>query len=238
MRTGLSKSALRLFLLSILIATALSADSTGQSYRLSTLDHRLAALEVQEICERVSSSRRCSVQTSTPGEIVVFGPEKAHAAIREMLAVEDLALPITFGFRVALLQEGSPGADSPEPPDIARAIEGVEEMLGLTDLTIGDVGVIQMADRGSLRLIDENDRLYDVEMLVSSVTTRHRVPEITLELAVRVLPDTGDDAGELVLSSVVTIKAGETIVAGSSRSKPHKEILVVLLTANPLTLDG
>ncbi len=223
------------FALLALAAMPSRADSTGQSYRLSTLDHRLAAVEMQKICDDVAASRRCMVQSSNPGEVVVFGPEKVHAAIREMLSREDLALPAAFGFRIALLRRGAPepGSDA-DPPEIARAVEGVEEMLGITELRVEDIGVIRMADRGSLRMVDRDGSLYDVDLAVSSVRTRHRIPEITLELEVDLLEEPDDSDGPTVLSSVVTVNAGETIVAGSSRGRGEKKIFVVLLTALPL----
>jgi hypothetical protein len=211
-------------------------DSTGQRYELATIDHRLAAAEVREICDRTATGRRCMVQVSSPGELIVFGPQKAHDAIQEMLDAEDLPLPTSVGFRIALVREGEEGdAGGEDPAEIMRAMEAVEEMLGLERLCVDDIGLIQLAERGSLRLADGDGKLYDVALSVLSILSRHRKLEITLEIEVHDASGAVSEDSTPIFSSVVTVSQGETIVAGSSRRKPANELFVMLLTSLPHT---
>ena len=84
--------------------------------------------------------------------------------------------------------------------------------------------------QGTFRLAAGEERLYEVQLQLRSLVTRESGLELTVELKVL---DT-DAAGPALLSSVVTLRVGETVVAGTSRARPDDEPLLILLSALPL----
>lgn len=209
------------------------AETYARNFELQTLDHHYAASLVVDLCaSRGQRPDSCKVQLMNRGMISVYASPAIHAEIVRLLAREDA--PVTaLGFRVILLRPGDGARPAPpKSPEIRRALEAVEELLGLSSTEVEDTALISTTDRGVTRLAAADGSSYGVVLQLRSVVTRADGKEVTLELE---LSDAAVERdGPPLLSSVVTLRIGETIVAGTSRAAPRDRPLLVLLSALPL----
>lgn len=208
------------------------AETYAKNFELQTLDHRYAAALVIDLCKSLHQRPAdCKVQVMNRGMISVYASPEVHAEIVRMLAKED-PLVQALGFRVILVRPGDAGSSrATTPPDIRRALAAVEELLGLSSTTIDDTGLIRTADSGSTRFAASRGESYDVELEIRDIVTRREGREVTV--ALELADAAGQRNASRLLSSVVTLRVGETIVAGTSRPRPEDRPLIVLLTALP-----
>ena len=229
-------TALRVLFVAVLaIAGARSgvAELSGRNFDLQTLEPRLATTMASDICREMKKSQyNCKVTPAPPKGITVFAAPEVHDAVQRALFEQDPPVPSSLGFRVILVRPGeAEQSRRPTSPDISRALDAVEELLGYSARAIQDVGVIRTGDIGSTRLAGGNKDLFEVELELRSVVTRRSGQELTVELRVR-RAETGTPK-PVLLNSVVTLKLGETVVAGTSRAHPDEQPLMMLLTSLP-----
>jgi hypothetical protein len=206
------------------------AATYAKTFELHTLDHQYAASLVVDLCKSLEQRPAdCKVQLMGPGSISVWGTPAVHAAIIKMLAQRDVPVG-ALGFRVILVQSGGEASASrPESPEVRKALAAVRELLGLSSTFIEDTGLISTNERGSTRLVAADGTAYDVGLRIRSVIIRATGREATVEIELS--ESSAQPNKPVLLASVVTLKIGETIVAGASRARSGKQPLIVLLTA-------
>ena len=226
---------MRALLLSIVLLSAavpLSA-ATGRVYDLNTLDHPIASGLVTDICtQQKLKPQDCRVQNSSPGHLSVYADWKIHAQIVRMLADRDPRLPPSLTYQIVLVKAGSDGqpiASLAVAAHVKRALEGAQELLSLEAFEVIDQGLVHMSDSGSTRLKGSSSRPYLVFLSHRGAVTDAKGTHITLELEVG--QAAGEAPAESLLTSVLTLEEGETVIAGTSALATGNAALLVILTS-------
>lgn len=221
-----------------LAAPAAAGDAYGRVHQIHTLDSRVAESLVWDICKSSDSSgERCAVQQATPSSITVFGTDEVHAAVVRMLLEKDVRLPDALRFQVTLVEAAISNGGKPDklPANVERALAAVSELLPFKVFRILDTGLVTTTRVARTNFEDPEGNPYYVELRYRSALTRGSALELSVDIEVNGRKSGAMPEGEPLLSSVVTLDAGETVVAGTSRGAAGKA-LMVLLTALPL--DG
>jgi len=218
--------------LAVTLSLPAGAETYAKTFELNTLDYQYAASLVVELCKSLHQRPSdCKVQVMNAGAISVWGTPAVHSEVIRLLADKDVPVR-ALGFRVILVLPGPEARpDTDVSPEIRKALAAVREVLGVSSTAIEDTGLIWTTESGRTRLAADDGTAYDVRLEVRSVITRASAREVTVELELTESPAAPDKPP--VLSSVVTLKLGETIVAGASRARPGNKPLIVLLTALP-----
>lgn len=207
------------------------ADSYPRDYSLNSLDPRVAELLVWDLCAKYGQkASQCKVQMAQGRTLVAVAPDDVHSRIVRMLVERDAAVTESLGFEIVLVRASSgPEGKSVAEANIKQALDAVRELFPYTSFEIVDRGLIRTAAEGSTRLGSPAAGMYQVRLRHRDTVTRMDSRELTVDLTLlRPLPEGGVTE---TLSSVLTLKEGETIVAGSSRLAADGGTLLVLLTS-------
>ncbi|HXV77394.1 MAG TPA: hypothetical protein VD788_13840, partial [Candidatus Polarisedimenticolaceae bacterium] len=170
------------------------------------------------------------VTEATPTHLFVLGPDEAHAAIVEMLAERDPAVPAAQGFEVTLVRAVRPPAGDPPgsfPPRIATALRGLLELMPDLRFEPMATGSVRTSDRGRIRLATENGERYVVEIEYRS--RRVGLERTELSLAIEAERDSNNPNLRDLLATSLSVFVGETVVVGSSTTSNSQDPMVLLL---------
>lgn len=206
-----------------------ASDANGRSYRLHTLDYRIAETLVWEICDRNGGkSSKCYVQFSGQQSINVHGTPEVHSQVVEMLAERDQMAPLSLLFEIVLVQLSDNGGVESKAPVAAhqkRALDAIAEVFPSQKATIVDTGLIRMSKRGQTQLADAYGNGYGAFLSVRSIVGGN--DGLTFAIDLEVTQGTSDEA-RAILASSLSIGEGETVVAGSARTDAESAIVVLL----------
>ena len=207
------------------------SEAYGRDYSLRTLDPRVAELLVTDLCDEFEKKTDgCRVQVAHGHKLSVFAPKEVHTLIVRMLVDRDLDASGSQSFQIHLVRASSDGGSSPIPGgNIQKALEAVKELFHYKSFEILDQGLIRTTSEAQARLGNPKSGQYRVNLRQRSGVTGLDGAELTVELElVHEIPEGG---AMQIMASRLTLKQGETIVAGSSRLATGDGTLLVLLTS-------
>ena len=233
MRHPLYKTLATLVVLASLLALpAAAADPYGRAYSLHTLDYRVAETLVWEICERMGGkSESCMVQHANSRVLTIFGTQELHASVAAMLTERDQRVPSSLLFEIVLVRLVDDGSATAPPQRLAdrhqRALGAVQEIFPSAQVEILDTGLLQTTQEAQTRLGTDGGESYEVRLKVRSVVGGEEGLQLTVGLDLFALRTQG---AAKVLATNLSLTEGETVVAGSSRTRGESP-MVVLLTS-------
>ncbi|MDX1384077.1 MAG: hypothetical protein R3190_10570 [Thermoanaerobaculia bacterium] len=217
-------------------STEAAAAAVGRTYKLYTLDHRIAAALIVDLCsEARAKPDECRVQGSDEHGIAVLATYEIHDRITRMLAERDIRLPASLTYQLVLVRARSAGGgagigDLAVAAHVRKALEGARELLSLRSFELLDQGLVHISDSGSTRLKGPGGRRCVAFLSHRGAVTNDAGAHITLGLEIGT--EASDDGpAQALLESVLTLQEGETVVAGTSSIVPGDSVLLVILTS-------
>jgi hypothetical protein len=228
--------------IALVAATAAAAqpeeeEASHRDYQLRHLDVRVAEALFWEVCEPQVDS--CQVLLAAGGALRVMAPRSVQRRMTRLLAERD-ALPPSQRLQLHLLSAGREPGEIPAALTAGprQALEDLAAVLGYRRFDLLDSALVDTVQAARTNLAGPAGVVLDAALHVRTVTgLENEKIHVDLMLTVPGTDEQEPAAGGAklrpgtLLSTSLSLNAGETVVVGTSRVDGGEEGLVLLLTA-------